>query len=72
MKVQAPRNCTWKELRYDFWPSNSCQMIDVGYGATTLPAISEAISEDKSSKLAQKEIDRLEHLLNRLNKQMRG
>jgi len=44
---------------------------NLGYGATTLPAIAEAISEDKNATLAQQEVDRLQRLLCKLNHHMR-
>jgi len=36
---------------------------NLGYGATTLPALTEAITLDKNATLAKLEISRLEHLL---------
>jgi len=44
---------------------------NLGYGATTLPAIAEAISEYKNATLAQQEVERLQHLLCKLNRHMR-
>jgi len=44
---------------------------NLGYGATTLPAISEAITEDKNATFAQEQVDRLQHLLCKLNRHMR-
>lgn len=46
-------------------------MNTVGYGATTFPALTEALSIDKSATLAQKEADRLVELLDKLAKNIK-
>ncbi|KIR25712.1 membrane protein [Cryptococcus deuterogattii LA55] len=42
----------------------------LGYGATTFPALTEAITIDHSSKLAQKEVDELAKMINRIAKHL--
>ncbi|KAL0250490.1 hypothetical protein I308_102668 [Cryptococcus tetragattii IND107] len=42
----------------------------LGYGATTFPALTEAITIDHSSKLAQKEVDELAKMINKIAKQL--
>ena len=41
-------------------------MFSVGYGATPLPALSEAIEFEKNSTLAQYEVGRLTDLIDKL------
>lgn len=54
--------------------SSSCSVPmlinSVGYGATTFPALTEALSIDKSATLAQQEADRLIELLDKLTKRI--
>ncbi|WVO22095.1 uncharacterized protein IAS62_003420 [Cryptococcus decagattii] len=42
----------------------------LGYGATTFPALTEAITIDHSSKLAQKEVDELAKMINKIAKHL--
>jgi N-acetylated-alpha-linked acidic dipeptidase len=41
-----------------------------GYGATTFPALTEALTIEKNATLASEEADRLTELLNKLARQL--
>lgn len=41
-------------------------MRRIGYGATTLPAVTEALTIDGDGKLAEKEAERLSKLIKRM------
>ena len=41
-------------------------MVFVGYGATTFPGLTEALTYDKNVTLAEQEADRLKELINGL------
>ena len=53
-----------KDVRYT--PDGS----GIGYGATTLPALTEAITYEKNATLAQHESSRLQGLIDKLVKQI--
>jgi len=42
------------------------KLINLGYGATTFPALTEAITIEKNATLARHESDRLEKLIKKL------
>ena len=42
----------------------------IGYGATTFPALSEAIQFEQNATLAQLEVTRLENLINQIVKKI--
>ena len=46
----------------------NCVRLRVGYGATTLPGLTEAITIEKNSTLAQGEVTRLQVLIDNIVK----
>ncbi len=54
-----------------FFISEGMLTFGVGYGATTFPALTESITEDKSVTFAQHEAERLSRLFEALAEKIR-
>jgi len=62
-------------LHYVYWPLPFSLIVQLsppplGYGATTLPALNEAITFEKKVTFAQSEAGRLQHLIDKLTKKI--
>jgi len=75
--VQAFSGCPWKVVRFVISiMSIGCCLLEcstplpLGYGATTLPALTEAITFEKNVTLAQHEAGRLQLLIDKLTKKI--
>ena len=70
--VQTFGCCTWEELRQvDLWLFGCAGYFAynlTGYGATTLPALTEALTIEKNTTLAEHEAHRLKQLIDKLAK----